>query len=240
MIVELNPVEPSPIGLRHATGVDLEEPIFFTDLSGMTAPPGGALLGAVDPTSLNPQLVLIPRSTNRAFGYDIEVIDGPNGIGHVSVPGIGLNDPRDYTMEIYSRNGDGVPTGLLAKGVLRLEAAGYRSTGPLGPMTIPTIAGPPGPVGPEGDQGPVGPVGAASTVPGPVGPAGADGADSTVPGPQGPVGPVGPTGTMTATVSAAAPAGPVDGQLWYRTGDKTLLTWSVSAGAWQVSTASWA
>ena len=230
MIVELNPVEPSPFSLRHPTGVDLDLDLQFLALSGEV----------VDISTYYPQLVLIPRSTNQPAGYDITASDTVVGQGTVSVPGVNLNDHRDYSLEVYRRNADGVPKGLLAKGVLRLEASGYEVTGPLGPMTYPTVEGPPGPpgpmglTGPEGDQGDQGDQG----VPGPEGPEGPEGPQG-VQGVQGDTGPQGPAGTMTAIVSTSAPptTGP-DGQFWWNptTGQMKILR----TGAWVLYTADWA
>lgn len=260
MIVELNPVEPSPLSLRHATGVDLDLDLQFKMLGG----------GPADITGYYPQLVLIPRSTNQPAGYDIEASNPTAGLGSVSVPGVNLNDHRDYSLEIYRRDVDGVPKGLLAKGVLRLEASAYEVVGPLGPMTYPTVTGPQGEqgvpgvqgvegdVGPKGDQGDKGDTGAQGTqgVPGAQGPLGPTGPQGTtgsqgvqgVPGATGPqgntgatgaTGPVGPSGTMTAIVSTSVPpATGADGQLWWNpsTGQMKILR----TGAWVLYTADWA
>lgn len=177
MIIELNPFEPSPVGLRHAMGVDLDLDLQFVKLGELPLPAATA-----DITGYNPQLVLIARSTNRPAGYDIVVTDAANGRATVSVPGVVLGDHRDYTMEIYNRDIDGVPKALLAKGVLRLEASAYEVTGPLGPVTYPTIEGPPGPMGPMGPEGLQGAAG--------------------LPGPEGPEGPHGPPGTATTMIQS--------------------------------------
>lgn len=161
MLITLNPVEPGPLSMRVPTGVDLEADLYFRKLDG----------SVVDPTPLYPQLVLLPRSDSGAFGYDIVTADAGTGRGHVSVPGINLNDQRDYSLEVYSRDAAGVPKGLLAKGVLRLEGLAYRQMGPLGPMTIPTVAGPMGPKGDPGARGSIWTTGSGA----PLAPGGVDG-----------------------------------------------------------------
>jgi hypothetical protein len=71
----------------------------------------------------------------------------------VAIPGSTLQDRSGYTIEMYSRDNDGVPGGLLARGKAYLTGSAYKSVGPLGPMVVPTVAGPQGPAGPPGTPG---------------------------------------------------------------------------------------
>lgn len=218
MIIVLDPVEPAPLSLRHPVGVPL-------DLH-LTLVKNGE---PVDPTPLNPQLVLSPRSSGTlAAGYDLETISVADGEVHAELPGNLFNDWNGFRLEVYARDADNVPTALLALGVLQLMGGGYQQLGPLGPMSVPVIEveGPPGPQGVQGVQGD----------PGVPGVDGADGMD----GAPGPAGPTGPSGTMTAVVAATAPSSPVDGVLWYDTTTSTLRVWSASSASWQISTADWA
>jgi len=139
----IDPVEPSPISLRSPMGVDLDFDVAFVT-------PGGL---PVDPTALNPQLVLTSRSMGIIGSTDIVTVDPANGQGRAEVPGATLNDLNGYRLEIYQRDGTDVPTGLLATGVLQLTGGAYAITGPLGPMTFPVLVGPPGPPGPAGHRG---------------------------------------------------------------------------------------
>jgi hypothetical protein len=178
-IVIVSPVEPAPLSLRSALGTDLDLTIGFLSLAQ----------AAVDPDTLMPQLVLLPRSQGGVSAYDMETVGGS---AEVTVPGIGLTDANGYTLELYQRRtavnpaDPAVPVGLLAKGVLRLEGSAYMRMGPLSPITVPVVVGPPGPQG----------------IPGTIG---VDGA----PGPVGPMGPVGPANVLTVgTVTTGAPGSP--------------------------------
>lgn len=242
MRIFANPVEPAPLSVRHAVGVALNLPITLLSQSGLP----------IDISGMNLQIVLAPRSQGRAYAYALEVDDGPGGRAHADIPGVALNDRRGANIELYSRDQDGVPTALIARGQLQPTWGGYQYAGPLGPMTVPVLVGPTGPqgeegpmgqagldgaAGPTGPTGPIGPEGdpGAQGIPGNPGSAGATGAA----GPAGATGPTGPAGPPTyATVSATAPASPVAGQLWYDTTTQDLKTWSGTA--WVVSTANWA
>lgn len=234
MIITINPVEPCECNLRFPQGLALTLPVTFENLQRVP----------VDPTPLNPQLVLRPRTSGRSHAYDIAVTDPGSGKGEVEVPGSTLNDVNGYTVEVYSRNADGSPLGLIAFGHAHITGAAYRSLGPLGPLTVPTVEGPPGPPGPMGLQGPVGPDGDIGPE-GPEGPQGEQGEQGEqgfpgVPGEPGPEGPIGPSGTMTAVVADAPPAAPADGALWFDTTTQTMMVWDAAAGAWVNETASWA
>jgi hypothetical protein len=228
--VVLNPIEPAPLSVRQAVGVPLDLKVNF--VSQLAVP--------IDPTPMNPQLVLVSRTKAYAYGYDAASLDAA-GSASFAVPGNFFSDRAGYTLELYQRDGNNQPIGLLAKGALFVEATGYDSLGPLGPAAVPVVEGPQGaqgPQGPQGLQGNPGPVGPEGD-PGPIGPEGPAGADSTVPGPQGPEGPVGPSGTMTAIVATAPPptTGP-DGSFWFNpsTGQMFILR----SGAWVKYTADWA
>lgn len=151
----LNPVEPVLLSLRAPLGVDLDLNVTF--LAQNTAP--------VDPNTLMPQLALLPRTMGGVFGYDLDTISPAQGIGHVLVPGSALTDRNGYNLELYQRRpavaeGDPpVATGLLAKGVLRLDGAAYQQLGPFYMINVPVTVGPAGPQGIQGEQGQPGTVG---------------------------------------------------------------------------------
>jgi hypothetical protein len=158
--IVLNPIEPALLSLRSALGVDLDLSISFKKQDQTP----------VDPTPLQPQLALLPRSRLGVYPYDITASDPANGVGTVSVPGTVLIDPNGYNIELYQRrtatnpSDPPVAVGLLAKGVLRLEGSAYMQTGPLSMINIPVVVGPPGPqgipgVGIQGIPGPAGPRG---------------------------------------------------------------------------------
>lgn len=148
--VIINPVEPSPLSIRAATGVPLNVVLTFFDLT----------MTPVDPTPYLPQLALMPRSILRVSAYDLDTVDAGAGTCSAEVPGTFLNDVNGYNVEVYSRrtadNPDDppVPVKLLAKGVLRLEGSAYMVGGPLGMIAVPVVVGPQGPVGPQGETGP--------------------------------------------------------------------------------------
>lgn len=216
MIVIFSAVEPARVSFKHVVGVPLVLPIDFRFQSGQVA----------DPTPFYPQLVLTARTSGMTSGYDIETTDASIGRGVVNIPGAYFNDRNGYTVELYSRTAEGKPIVLYGWGECRLFGGAYKSPGPLGPMTLPVVQGPPGPPGPAGAPG----------ADGETGPQG----DPGIQGPQGPQGVPGASGTNTAVVSATAPPTPVNGQLWFDTSTNTLKTWSSSAGAWLIETASWA
>jgi hypothetical protein len=239
-IVTVNGLEPAPLSLLHTVGVPLDLYITLRSFAGQR----------LNPDNWNPQLALRPRASSNVYAYDVDTYDAANGIGRVQVPGNFFNDRSDYTLELYARDVDGIPTQLLAAGTLRLDGGAYGSQGPLGPMTLPVLQGPTGPMGPQGPMGVPGETGA-DGAPGPTGPkgdtgaTGATGATGTpgtpgAPGATGPQGPAGASGTMTAVVAATAPVSPVNGTLWYDTSTQTMRVWNSGLGAWQVSTADWA
>lgn len=153
--IHLNPVEPALLSLRTPLGVDLT--LDVTMRTQQNAP--------VDPTSVLPQLALLPRSLGGVFGYDMAVQDAVNGIVRAKVPGSALVDRHGYTLEMYSRRtadnpaDPPVPTGLIAKGVVVLEGNAYQQMGPFAPIAVPTIVGPQGPKGDTGATGATGPTG---------------------------------------------------------------------------------
>jgi hypothetical protein len=61
--------------------------------------------------------------------------------------------------------------------------------------------------------------------------------DQGIPGPQGIQGPQGPAGGG-ASVSATEPVGALQGALWWRTTDKTLLV--LADGVWEPVVGTWA
>lgn len=145
--VIINPVEPSPLSIRAATGVPLNVVLTFYDLT----------MTPVDPTPYLPQLALMPRSILRVSAYDLDTVDAGAGTCSTEVPGTFLNDVNGYNVEVYSRRvadnpeDPPVPVKLLAKGALRLEGSAYMIGGPLGMIPAPTIIGP---QGPQGEPGP--------------------------------------------------------------------------------------
>lgn len=162
--VYLNPVEPTILSLRTPMGVDLDLDITFLKQNS----------DPVDPFSLLPQFALLPRSRGGVYAYDVEPIPG-RVAGNVKVPGTALIDTSGYSIELYQRRpaqnpvDPPVPSGLLAKGVLRLEGSAHQQFGPLGMIAVPVIVGPQGQPGPEGPPGIQGEAGADSLVPGPQG-----------------------------------------------------------------------
>jgi hypothetical protein len=147
--VILSPIEPSPLSLRVPLGVALDLELTFKNQQA----------ALVNPTTLMPQLVLLPRSRGGMFSYSVETTSSEAGTAAVSVPSTVLVDRSGYTLELYSRrvadNPDAPPvaTGLLAKGTVALEGEAFRSWGPLGTINTPVVVGPPGPAGPQGEQG---------------------------------------------------------------------------------------
>jgi hypothetical protein len=151
-IIDLNPIEPARIGFRAARGAKFQCVFLFRNLDASAQP-------ALTVVPANPQIVFRPRSTQGSWGYDLEVVDAPNGLAQIEIDGAFFNDPRGFTVEMYSRDSVGVPLEMFAFGQMRLTGDAYRHVGPLGPMTLPT--GPSGPAGPAGPIGPAGVTGAA-------------------------------------------------------------------------------
>lgn len=147
--ITLNPVEPAFLSLRTALGVGLDLELTFRNQHD--AP--------VNPDTLLPQIVLLPRSRGGMFPYPVETTSPEAGTAAVSVPSTVLVDRSGYTLELYSRrvaeNPDDPPvaTGLIAKGVVALDGEAFQRWGPLGMVNVPVIVGPPGPTGPQGEQG---------------------------------------------------------------------------------------
>lgn len=145
-VINLNPVEPAPLSIRHPLGTTLDLRLAFHDQQD----------GAVDPTPLLPQLALMPRSRGGRYAYGMET--SPTEAS-VIIPGVALIDPSGYSIELYQRtpadNPDDppLPVGLMATGVLVLQGSAYTRLGPLGMIDVPVVVGPPGPVGPQGIQG---------------------------------------------------------------------------------------
>jgi len=147
--VVINPIEPSLLSIRSPLGIALELGIKFLGQDGE----------AVNPDTLQPQIAFLPRSSYGVLPYDMVTTSGEDGLANVTVPGNALIDVRGYNIELYQRRtadnpvNPPVPTGMLAKGTLRLEGSAYQQYGPLGMINVPTIVGPPGP---QGVQGPTG------------------------------------------------------------------------------------
>jgi len=145
-VINLNPVEPAPLSIRHPLGTTLDLSLSFHDQQD----------GVVDPTPLYPQLALMPRSRGGMYAYAMET--SPTEAS-VTIPGAALLDPSGYSIELYQRQenevpGDPpVPVALMATGVLALQGRAYIRMGPLGQIEVPVITGPQGPVGPQGIQG---------------------------------------------------------------------------------------
>jgi hypothetical protein len=147
-IIDLNPVEPARMGFRQARGAAFSCTFLFKE------PGGGGAQPAVASVPGNLQLVFRPHSDNGAWPYDIVTVDPTAGTARVEIDGAFFNDPKGYTVEMYTRDADGRPLELIALGEMRLTGGAYEYTGPLGPMTLP--AGVQGPAGPAGQQGPAG------------------------------------------------------------------------------------
>lgn len=147
--IVLNPIEPALLSLRWPVGVELVLDVSMLDQTG--AP--------VDPRSYTPQLALLPRSRGGVVAYDMAVEDIPNGVVRTFIPSGALQDLSGYSLEMYARRPAAnpedppIPYSLLAKGVLRLEASTYQSTGPFSAINVPTVIGPPGPQGVPGPTG---------------------------------------------------------------------------------------
>lgn len=145
-VVNVSPIEPSPLSIRHPLGTDLNLSLFFHDQQD----------GDIDPTPLYPQLALMPRSRGGMYAYAMET--SPTEAS-VTIPGAALLDPHGYSIELYQRQenevpGDPpVPVALLATGVLALQGRAYTRMGPLGMIEVPVVTGPPGPQGEPGPQG---------------------------------------------------------------------------------------
>jgi hypothetical protein len=153
--VILNPIEPAPLSVRAPLGIPLDLDLTFKNQKA----------AVVDPNTLLPQLVLLPRSFGGIFTCPVETMSSGDGTAKAEVPGTALVDTSGYTLELYSRrvaeNPDDPPvaTGLIAKGVLVLEGSAYGRGSSLQPMVVPVVVGPPGPQGPQGEQGDIGPTG---------------------------------------------------------------------------------
>lgn len=207
----INPIEPAKISLRSPLGVPLDLTLAF--LTQLSVP--------VDPDTLLPQIVLMPRSFGGRYAYDLETVSAELGTASVTLPGPAMGDQRGYTIEVYQRvaavnpEDPPVPAGMIACGTLATQGLAYQTNGPLAPMAIPVI------VGPVGPQGPVGPPNILSigsvTESAPGGPAEAD-ITGTSPAqvlnliiPRGEVGPVGPPNVLTVgTVTTGAPGTDAD------------------------------
>lgn len=196
--IVLNPIEPALFSARSALGVNLDLEVTF--LTQDQTP--------VDPTTLMPQLALMPRQQLWILPYEMITTFAAAGTASVSVPGSQLIDPAGYTMELYQRapaanpSDPPVPVRLIAKGVLRLEGSAYAQWGPLGMVNVPVVTGPPGPVGPEGPVGPMG-------LQGPIGPEGPE-------GPEGERGGTWFTGDNYPALSMPSPVGRVDGDMYLK------------------------
>lgn len=198
--VVVSRIEPALLSVRAPAGVDLDLALSFVTQAR----------DPVDPATLLPQLTLLPRSARQTGAYDVD------NTGAVTVPGSALTDPAGYTLELYQRrvadnpSDPPVATGLLAKGVLMLDAAAYGQLSPLAPIQVPTVIGPVGPQGPQGIEGPQGVQG----VQGPQGIQGIQGIKGDkgdqgiqgIQGPQGIQGVPGPANVLTiGTVTTGAP-----------------------------------
>lgn len=148
-VIDLNPVEPARLGFRHARGTPFSALFLFRE-QGVNA--NQVATAAALPAS--PQMIFLPHYDTGAWPYDLTVVDPTGGTARVEVPGSFFQDRSGYTVELYTRDADGHPTGLVARGTMKLTGGAYTYQGPLGPMTLPT--GPIGLTGPPGAQGPVG------------------------------------------------------------------------------------
>ena len=142
-------IEPAPLSLRWPLGINLDLKVKMIRQNGT----------AIDPT--HSQFVLLPRSKGGAYPHDMEAFDVPGGIASIEIPGLFLQDPLGYNIELYTRRENSpitdplIPTGLAAKGVLVTEGSAYTQNGPLAMINIPVITGPPGPPGEQGVRGSV-------------------------------------------------------------------------------------
>jgi hypothetical protein len=207
--ITLNAIEPAQLSLRVPLGIELDLDISFRSQLGQ----------AIDPNTLQAQLVLIPRSRGGSYAYDFQTVDSGAGLASVVVPSSTLSDPRGYGVELYQRitapNPDDppIPVGLLAKGVMVVQGASYSAGSPLGPIVVPQIVGPQGAKGDTGAQGPQGIQGVqgAQGIQGLKGDKGDQGIQGVqgaqgIQGIQGIQGPTGPANVLTiGTVTTGAP-----------------------------------
>jgi hypothetical protein len=147
--ITLTSVEPATLSFRHPLGLNLDLRLALKSQNGTP----------LDPTPLNPQLIMLPRSLGGIYPYDMLVADAVNGIASVSVPGTALTDVWGYGLELYTRrlndvpDNPAIPTGLAARGVMLTEGSSYTTSGALGMINVPVVSGPPGPAGMAGPPG---------------------------------------------------------------------------------------
>jgi hypothetical protein len=152
--IDLSPVEPARLSLRHPLGTNLDLVLTIRDWTGAYA----------NTATLMPQLALLPRSEGGTYAYDMEAYDPANGIARVSINGAAFTDRLGYNIEVYSRqpNPSGVgsdppvPVALIAEGVMAMQGVAYKKMGPLGMISVPTVVGPAGAKGETGSPGPAG------------------------------------------------------------------------------------
>jgi hypothetical protein len=160
--IDLSPVEPARLSLRHPLGTNLDLTLTIRDWTG----------ALVDTAALMPYLALLPRSEGGTYAYDMDPYDPVNGIARVSIDGAAITDRLGYNIELYSRqaNPSGVPSdppvpvALIAEGVMAMQGVAYRRMGPLGMISVPTVVGPAGPTGATGAEGPQGDTGQRGSV----------------------------------------------------------------------------
>jgi hypothetical protein len=161
-VIDLSPVEPARLSLRHPLGVTLDLKLTIRDYLG----------AAVDPATILPQFCLFPRSKGGIYAYDMEAHDATNGIVKVEINGTAFTDSAGYGIEIYSRmvnpsnvpDDPRVPVALIATGVMAMRGLAHQSMGPLGMISVPVTVGPAGPVGATGATGATGPTGQRGSV----------------------------------------------------------------------------
>lgn len=156
-VIDLSPVEPARLSLRHALGATLDLKLTIRDWLG----------AAVDPATILPQFCLLPRSRGGIYAYDMEAHDATNGIVKVEINGTAFVDMAGYGIEVYSRkvnpsnvpDDPRVPVALIAQGTMAMQGLAHQRMGPLGMISTPVVTGPQGEKGQTGDTGPSGPVG---------------------------------------------------------------------------------
>jgi hypothetical protein len=153
-VIDLSPVEPARLSLRHPLGTDLDLRLTVRDWTGH----------AVDPASILPQFCLLPRSQGGIYAYDMETYDQAGGIVKVMINGMSFTDRQGYGIEVYSRAANPsmvpddprVPVALIAQGTMAMSGMAHQKMGPLGMISVPTTIGPAGPPGPAGSPGSIG------------------------------------------------------------------------------------
>jgi hypothetical protein len=156
-VIDLSPVEPAKLSLRHPLGTSLDLKLTIRDWTGT----------AVDPATILPQFVLLPRSRGGVYAYDMEPHDATNGIVKVAINGTAFSDRLGYGIEVYSRQANPslvpedprVPVALIAQGTMVMQGVANQQMGPLGMISVPTVTGPAGPTGATGAEGPQGSTG---------------------------------------------------------------------------------